>query len=274
MKQTLHQKLDRVVAILTRMNELAELWDSYEPNRYEAPDEYLRLHDELIRVCDEEVESAVLSQLKEWTSDNPFRPIIFGDHSLEEFGRSADRERTLHKVRTAVMRVKLGRTGAASSSHRPLQRADPKSVFVVHGHEEGLRLEVVALLKSLKLHPVILQEKPNRGQTLIEKLEAHGRTAFAVVLFTGDDAGHKKGFPDQSRPRPRQNVVLEYGYFAGVLGRKNVAAIVGVGIEIPSDLEGLGYIAFDPSGAWKTKLVKELKAAGLEVDLNAFIENA
>ena len=55
----------------------------------------------------------------------------------------------------------------------------------------------------------------------------------------------------------------------GALGRKNVRAIVEEGVETPSDYSGVLFIAFDASDGWRLKLVRELKATGLEVDANA-----
>jgi hypothetical protein len=35
---------------------------------------------------------------------------------------------------------------------------------------------------------------------------------------------------------------------------------------MPSDFAGVGYTEMDDRGAWKTELLKELNAAGYEVD--------
>jgi predicted nucleotide-binding protein len=39
-------------------------------------------------------------------------------------------------------------------------------------------------------------------------------------------------------------------------------------VEIPSDYAGVLYQPLDDKGAWKLTLAKELKAAGLPVDMN------
>jgi predicted nucleotide-binding protein len=39
-------------------------------------------------------------------------------------------------------------------------------------------------------------------------------------------------------------------------------------VEIPSDLAGVLYIPLDSAGAWKLKLAREMKTAGLDVDMN------
>ncbi|HEY7357711.1 MAG TPA: TIR domain-containing protein, partial [Ktedonobacterales bacterium] len=77
--------------------------------------------------------------------------------------------------------------------------------------------------------------------------------------------------PDQQKPRARQNVILEFGYFLGKLGRGKVCALYKEGVELPSDLYGILYVSMDASGAWKFRLAKELAQAGIKVDSNALL---
>ena len=140
-------------------------------------------------------------------------------------------------------------------------------VFIVHGHDEGTREAVARVLHQLGLSPVILAEQPNQGQTIIEKFEQSSRdVGYAVVLLTPDDIGAPKNKPDDLKPRARQNVIFELGYFAAKLGRKNVCALHKGGIEIPSDYHGVVYVSMD-SGDWKWRLALEIKKV-LPVDLN------
>ncbi len=141
-----------------------------------------------------------------------------------------------------------------------------RKVFVVHGHDEGSRVSVARFLEKLDFEAIILHEQASRGRTVIEKVEAHSDVGFAVVLLTPDDEGCVKG--GTPKPRARQNVVLELGYFVGRLGRNRVCALKRGDVEIPSDFEGVVYVPFDDSGAWKQALGKELEAAGLEVNWN------
>jgi predicted nucleotide-binding protein len=69
---------------------------------------------------------------------------------------------------------------------------------------------------------------------------------------------------DSLSARPRQNVVLELGFFIGHLTRKRVVALYESGVELPSDLSGVLYKPL--AGNWKIELATELKAAGIEVD--------
>jgi predicted nucleotide-binding protein len=148
---------------------------------------------------------------------------------------------------------------------------DRSKVFVVHGHDEGAREAVARFIGDLGFQPIILHERANEGRTVIEKVEAHGAVGFAVVLLTPDDEGCEKG--GTPGPRPRQNVVLELGYFVGRLGRNRVCALKRGEVEIPSDFGGVVYEPFDAAGGWKQKLGRELEAAGYEVDWNTVMRS-
>ncbi len=143
------------------------------------------------------------------------------------------------------------------------------SVFVVHGHDDAKRESVARFVEKLGLKAIILHEQPNQGKTLIEKFEASSDVSFAVVLLTPDDTCETPS--GEFRKRARQNVVFELGYFFGALRRRRVAALYTHGVELPSDVSGLAYIPLDDHGAWRLQLARELKAAGLDVDLNEAI---
>ena len=147
-----------------------------------------------------------------------------------------------------------------------------KQVFVVHGRDDGTRDMVARFIGGLGLEPVILQEQPNEGRTIIEKFEDHAQTAgFAVAICTPDDVGALAGEPARLKPRMRQNVVFELGYFAGAIGRKRVCALVKGDIEKPSDYDGVMYIPMIDSDSWKVPFVRELRAAGLPVSMDGLV---
>jgi predicted nucleotide-binding protein len=163
----------------------------------------------------------------------------------------------------------LARVGdSIQSGQHPkrLSNTTPASdqVFIVHGHDESLRESVARFLEKLGLKAIILHEQPNRGRTIIEKFEEHALTAFAVVLLTPDDVGGKD--KDTLRPRARQNVILELGFFCGAITRGRICAIHKGDVELPSDFSGIVYVPYDE--AWSVSLARELKAAGLPVDMN------
>ena len=141
-------------------------------------------------------------------------------------------------------------------------------VFVVHGRDDKAKLEVRRFLVQLALNPVILDEQPSGGQTVIEKFEEHTDVDFAVVLLTPDDTGKLAGSPDEPKPRARQNVIFEFGFFVGKLGRSKVFVLHKGKVDIMSDYHGVIYIPLDDAGGWKWKLAKEIKNAGINVDMN------
>jgi predicted nucleotide-binding protein len=177
------------------------------------------------------------------------------------------------RVLEAVIEA-LPATSQPQSTTINTQPAANRKVFLVHGHQHGAREAVARFLEKLELEPVILDEEANRGRTVIEKFLAHSNVAFAIVLVIGDDVGGVKGSdPAALRPRARQNVIFELGYFVGSLGRDRVCALYEPEVEMPSDFGGVGYVKFDREGNWKVLLAKELNAAGIKVDMNAALFN-
>ena len=95
------------------------------------------------------------------------------------------------------------------------------NVFVVYGHDMNARTQLEAMLRRWGLNPLILDQLPSEGQTIIEKLENYtSEVNFAVVLSTPDDEGYRATKVDEKAFRARQNVVLELGMLLSKLGRK------------------------------------------------------
>lgn len=141
------------------------------------------------------------------------------------------------------------------------------TVFIIHGHDHDLLAKVQLFLERGKVKNKVLHEQPDQGRTIIEKLINETEDAsFAIALFTPDDLTDGKQF------RARQNVILEVGYFLGKLGRSKVRMIVKEDIEIPSDLTGILYDKYDIGQSWKLKLIRELKAAGIEIDSDSALK--
>lgn len=160
-------------------------------------------------------------------------------------------------------------TGSGAAISSAVAGGSKHKIFIVHGHNEAVLHETARFLERIDQDIIILREQPNEGRTIIQKFEDYADVGFAVVLLTGDDRGGsaKAAYEDQSL-RARQNVILELGYFLGRLGRNRVCALFQKGVEIPSDYSGVLYIELDQHGGWRFSLAKELKAAGLSVDMN------
>jgi predicted nucleotide-binding protein len=175
-------------------------------------------------------------------------------------GSIDERNRLLESLRKRLLSEPEFVTNASGA------RPPSGKVFIVHGHASAEKHQVARFLHQVTgEEPVILHEAPSLGKTLIEKLEHYAAdVGFAVILLTGDDMGRAKAGEEQ--PRARQNVVLELGYFIGLLDRDKVAVLYENGVESPGDMSGVLYVPLDED--WRFKLGAELKAAGYDVDLN------
>ena len=74
-----------------------------------------------------------------------------------------------------------------STPEKASAKPTSNKVFVVHGHDNEMKLAVARLLDKLGLEPIILHEMPDLGRTLIEKFIDHSDVGFAVVLLSPDD---------------------------------------------------------------------------------------
>lgn len=142
----------------------------------------------------------------------------------------------------------------------------PKTIFIVHGHDmstvNAVRIEVNDLTGIM---PEILADSAGRGDTIIEKFEKRAADSdYAIVVLTPDDEGRAKNSSSTDlNARARQNVILELGYFYAKLGRTKVA-VIHHGVELPSDINGVNYIAYG-TPTWLKELRTELNAAGFEL---------
>jgi predicted nucleotide-binding protein len=139
-----------------------------------------------------------------------------------------------------------------------------RRVFFIHGHDP-LKDTVFLFLRVLKLKPIVLAEQPSGARTIIELLERHAGVDCAVALLTPDDEGRRRLPTETLKPRARQNVVFELGFFSAAVGRDKLFLLCDDTIERPSDYSGVRYIPLDSANQWQTQLVAALMGAGLRV---------
>lgn len=144
--------------------------------------------------------------------------------------------------------------------------AKQPNIFIVHGHDDRLLLELKDHLQN-KLgfkEPIVLRETPDQGKTIIEKFEQQARKADLVfVCLTPDDQVILANDKEIRRARP--NVLFELGFFYAKFQRKRGCVILlsRDEVEIPTDLSGIIWI--DVSNglpAQSERLRNELKAIG------------
>ncbi len=176
---------------------------------------------------------------------------------------------SIHERLDLIPEINSSKPNSPAQTTQSMSIQSTKNVFVVHGQDEGTKETLARCLTRMNLNPIILHEQANEGKTIIEKFESHAsNVGYAVVLMTPDDVGHIKDKPEQAKPRARQNVIFELGYFIGKLSRTRVCALYKEGVEIPSDYQGVIFIPMDNGGVWRFLLAKELKSVGYSIDMN------
>jgi predicted nucleotide-binding protein len=141
--------------------------------------------------------------------------------------------------------------------------------FIVHDHDRQSLFELKDYLQNtLRLdEPVVLQQMPGQGRTLIEKFESEAEaTELVFVLLTPDDRVADPSDTDAEKRRARQNVIFEMGFFLGKLGRTSgrVLLLYKDSLDIPSDIAGIEYIDITNGvGSAGERIRKELQGLGV-----------
>lgn len=137
---------------------------------------------------------------------------VFDSGSVTPGGKQQDLVKAILGLEPGRTKTSIAATVALSSTQFEVS----KKVFVVYGHDQDSRARLDAMLRRWGLEPLILDQLPSEGQTIIEKLEKYaGEAGFGVVLATPDDEGYRRNHPDEKAFRARQNVVLELGHASG-----------------------------------------------------------
>lgn len=188
---------------------------------------------------------------------------VFDSGRVSVQGKNAERIKQLLGIEAG------GRPTGSTTRAVDLKR----EVFVVYGHDTIARTQLEAMLRRWNINPLILDQLPSEGLTLIEKLEKYStdQVPYAIVLATPDDEGHAKGRTDEKKFRARQNVVLELGMMLAKLGRSRVAILLKdqKNMERPTDIDGVVYLPFQDSvEEAKELLAKELHNFGITIDVS------
>jgi hypothetical protein len=145
------------------------------------------------------------------------------------------------------------------------------NILLIHGQDGTAKVSVLEFIEKLGLRALVPHEQGNGGKDLIEKFRDPSNIQFAIVLFTPDDAITPQDKPAGRRTRPIQDIIFEFGYVVAKLGHERVCALCQEGAEILFDYTWAVFIPMDSRGGWRLLLAKEIKQAGVEIDLNKAI---
>ena len=143
-----------------------------------------------------------------------------------------------------------------------------RKVLLVTGSDEAAKQTVARFIENLGFKVIILDEQPIQGQTQIERFETYIADAdFVVVLLTPDDVGKPQYEQGAPSPRPSQDAIFGLAACITKHGRARICCLRKGELELPSIITSIEAVPLDLHGGWQWKLVREMRAAGLTVDL-------
>lgn len=148
---------------------------------------------------------------------------------------------------------------SAAPSSMPTPSPAPSSqaqrehrVAVVGGTDAGARDMVSAFVTQMGLEPVVLATTPDAFDSgSLDRLEGLRQLDFAIVLLS-------QGAP---------GALLELGFLLGMLDRSRVCLLMK-GDTKAAEPGGLARYPVDDAGLWHLLLARQMRQAGLDVDLN------
>jgi len=144
-------------------------------------------------------------------------------------------------------------TGAASNGHKVL--------FVSHGPKDPSTEAVLLFIQQLSL-PLMEADHTNG---LIDTLEGRNDMGFVVVMNAGDHV-------EQGKLSLSEQSMFKLGYCAGKLGLKRMCMMHGPAHPAAGgETHGIAHLAVDGNGGWQLHLARQMKRAGMDIDLNRLV---
>jgi hypothetical protein len=109
-------------------------------------------------------------------------------------------------------------------------------------------VQVLEFLEQMGMESAIL-DTPS-----VERLDALRDAGFALLMPSQENEGAA--------------TMLAIGFMLAVLGRQRICLLASPGQATSSVLDGVLRVSPDDTGVWRLLLAREMKRAGLDVDLN------
>lgn len=129
----------------------------------------------------------------------------------------------------------------------------PARVGIVWQSEGAAANAVPQLIEQLGLDPVKLAGAAGAGVARFDRLRD---LDFAVVSLAAGQSVATPAF------------LLEIGFLLGSIGRGRICLVLDGQPALIPELDGAARVAVDDGGLWRLLLAREMKKAGLAVDLN------
>ncbi|MFN4243234.1 MAG: TIR domain-containing protein [Tepidisphaerales bacterium] len=141
-------------------------------------------------------------------------------------------------------------------------KVNAKAILVVsHGVEPKHTEAVSEFLGRLGLSAKLHLREPGRPV----ELEGATSAGFAVMLMSAEDASHARPGSQQTL---RSDIAFDMGFLCGRVGAARLAVLFPPGGDGFSCDRQIPYIPLDASGGWMLHLGRQMKRAGVDIDLN------
>src|SRR5688572_5396243 len=102
---------------------------------------------------------------------------------------------------------------------------------------------------------------------LLKRLSVHAKPAQDPLAASATDAAVFIVPSESSDPAASRLALFQIGCAVGRLGTNRVCVLLAPGAA-PCPETGLAHVAIDPTGGWQLQLARQLKQAGMDVDMN------
>ncbi len=152
----------------------------------------------------------------------------------------------------------------ASAASQPRTTGAPR-VAIVCRLDAALGKAAAAFIEQLGLDPVVVEAAPSQGQSqTIDRLDGVRGADYAIVMLPANDLGAPSGGSGA-----RSDVLLEAGFLFGAVGRRRVCFLLDGQPSLGPQLDAVVVRhVMDDAGLWRLLLAREMKQAGLAVDMN------
>lgn len=140
-----------------------------------------------------------------------------------------------------------------------------RRVAIVSAQDDAASQAVAAFVEQLGLEPVTPSPPVvSDDTTFLDRLEGVRGADYAIVLLPAADLG-----PASGATGIKPETLMEIGFLFGALAKRKVCFLVSGKAALAPELEGLVLMhARDEADLWRLLVAREMRKAGLEVDMN------
>jgi len=150
----------------------------------------------------------------------------------------------------------------------PSAQAKRSGALIVHARNQAIQDSVSKFISMLGYELISICDEGSPSAAVIDKLTKHPGVVFAIVLAGDDEIAAASASPPDSAPQPSRRSAFELGFCAGRLGAHRTCVLHTAAAGLFRDAYDILYIPVDPAEGWQLQLARQLKQAGIEVDLN------